>query len=227
MATLTLNFSLKPHSKVNVYIDGELKKTVSSVEQTKFNIDNGRHAVRLVQYRGKNENSAAALGGVPWFAGGTFLNGDGTKSSHLIPWRATVYYSECEFDIDIQGDVTTAVLSATEKERGFIGIDNHYLSLKIGSTSGAQVENLTVKPLSKEQNDRFLLWQRLILLLTYIPLLAIIIWQAALALSNLNSPVMFGIIGKHYILLPVLLTAIMIMRIIYFLRKMERKNRSD
>ncbi|GEM_PF-4072872 len=227
MSTLTLNFSLKPHSKVNVYIDGELQKTVSSVEQTRFNIENGRHSVRLVQYRGKNEYSAAALGAVPYFAGGSFLNGDGTKSSHLIPWRATVYYCECEFDIDIQGDVTTAVLSSTEKHRGFIGIDNHYLSLKIGSTSGAQVENLTVKPLSEEQNNRFFFWQRLILLLTYLPLFAIVIWQAALALANLNSSVMFGVIGKYYILLPVLLTAVMIMRIIYFLRKMQTKNRSD
>ena len=134
MATLTLNFSLKPHSKVNIYIDEKLVDTARKSDTKRLSVSEGEHSVRLVQYRGKNENSPCAFGAVPYFAGGTLLNGDGTKSSHLIPWRTTVHYFECTFSVKISGDASIAILANVEKKRGFIGIDNHFLSLRLDNS---------------------------------------------------------------------------------------------
>lgn len=219
MPIFTLDFSLKPHSKVNIYLDNRYMQTAKTGDQIKLTVDSGRHSLRLVQFRGKNERSAAAVGAVPYFAGGSSLNGDGTKSSHMLPWRATVYYCECEFDAYIVGDASVSILSSVEKRRGFIGIDNHFLSLKVGTSSGAEISNITVKSPDEGQQRRFNMWQRIILMLTYMPILVLVIWQTAVAVFNWSAPVMFGITGKYYILLPVLLALFMLIRIIYFLRK--------
>ncbi len=221
MPTLTLNFSLKPRSKVNVYADGKLCKTVSSGEQARLDLTEGKHSLRLVQFRGKKEDSASSFGAVPYFGGGTSLNGDGTKSAHILPWRATVYHCECEFDVTLSGDASVAVLSTVEKERGFIGIDNSFISLKIGSADGVDVENVTLSTVDGETENRFNMYQRMILLLTYIPLFLIIVWQTAVAIIHWNEPALFMLHGKFSILLPIVLTVIMLARIIHFLRKIK------
>lgn len=221
MPLFTLNFSLKRHSKVNIYLDGKYISMAKTNDSVKLTVDSGRHSLRLVQYRGKNERSAAAVGAIPYFSGGSSLNGDGTKSQHLLPWRATVHYCECEFDADITGDASVSILSSVEKRRGFIGIDNHFISLKVGTSSGAEIGNVTVKSLDGKQQRRFNMWQRIILLLTYLPIFVLVVWQTEVAVTNWSAPATFGIMGKYYILLPVLLALLVLIRIIFFLRKMH------
>lgn len=222
MPTLTLNFSLKAHSKVNIYIDGKLADTARKSDTKRLSVSEGEHSVRLVQYRGRGENSPCAFGAVPYFAGGTMLNGDGTKSSHLIPWRATVHYFECSFSVKISGDASIAVLANVEKKRGFIGIDNNFLSLRIGTVSGTEIENFTSTELNKKQLGRFKGYQRLILLMTYLPALLIVAWQYIIAFSSWNKPAHFGIVGRIYVIIPSVILAVVIFRIIFFLRKMRK-----
>ena len=222
MPTLTLNFSLKAHSKVNIYIDGKLADTARKSDTKRISVLEGEHSVRLVQYRGRGENSPCAFGAVPYFAGGTMLNGDGTKSSHLIPWRATVHYFECSFSVKISGDASIAVLANVEKKRGFIGIDNNFLSLRIGTVSGTEIENFTSTELNKKQLDRFKGYQRLILLMTYLPALLIVAWQYIIAFSSWDSPAHFGIVGRVYVIIPSVILSVVILRIISFLRKMRK-----
>ena len=222
MPTLTLNFSLKAHSKVNIYIDGKLADTARKSDTKRLSVLEGEHSVRLVQYRGRGENSPCAFGAVPYFAGGTMLNGDGTKSSHLIPWRATVHYFECSFSVKISGDASIAVLANVEKKRGFIGIDNHFLSLRLGTVSGAEIENYISSELNKKQLGRFKGYQRLILLMTYLPALLIVAWQYIIAFSSWDSPAHFGIVGRIYVIIPSLILSVVILRIISFLRKMRK-----
>ena len=222
MATLTLNFSLKPHSKVNIYIDEKLVDTARKSDTKRLSVSEGEHSVRLVQYRGKDENSPCAFGAVPYFAGGTLLNGDGTKSSHLIPWRATVHYFKCAFSVKISGDASIAILANVEKKRGFIGIDNHFLSLRLGTVSGAEIENYTPIEPDKKQLGRFKGYQRLILLMTYIPALIIVAWQYIIAFSSWDAPAHFGIVGRVYVIIPSVILAIVILRIALFLRKMRK-----
>ena len=222
MATLTLNFSLKPHSKVNIYIDEKLVDTARKSDTKRLSVSEGEHSVRLVQYRGKDENSPCAFGAVPYFAGGTLLNGDGTKSSHLIPWRATVHYFKCAFSVKISGDASIAILANVEKQRSFIGIDNHFLSLRLGTVSGAEIENYTPIEPDKKQLGRFKGYQRLILLMTYIPALIIVAWQYIIAFSSWDSPAHFGIVGRVYVIIPSVILSVVILRIISFLRKMRK-----
>ena len=222
MATLTLNFSLKLHSKVNIYIDEKLVDTARKSDTKRISVSEGEHSVRLVQYRGKDENSPCAFGAVPYFAGGTLLNGDGTKSSHLIPWRATVHYFKCAFSVKISGDASIAILANVEKKRGFIGIDNHFLSLRLGTVSGAEIENYISSELNKKQLGRFKCYQRLILLMTYIPVLVIVAWQYIIAFSSWDAPAHFGIVGRVYVIIPSVIMAIVILRITLFLRKMRK-----
>ena len=222
MATLTLNFSLKPHSKVNIYIDEKLVDTARKSDTKRLSVSEGEHSVRLVQYRGKNENSPCAFGAVPYFAGGTLLNGDGTKSSHLIPWRATVHYFKCAFSVKISGDASIAILANVEKKRGFIGIDNHFLSLRLGTVSGTEIENFTSIELNKKQVSRFKGYQRLILLMTYLPALLIVAWQYIIAFLSWDSPAHFGIVGRIYVIIPSVILSVVILRIISFLRKMRK-----
>ena len=222
MATLTLNFSLKPHSKVNIYIDEKLVDTARKSDTKRLSVSEGEHSVRLVQYRGKNENSPCAFGAVPYFAGGTLLNGDGTKSSHLIPWRATVHYFKCAFSVKISGDASIAILTNVEKKRGFIGIDNHFLSLRPGTVSGTEIENYTPIEPDKKQLGRFKGYQRLILLMTYIPALIIVAWQYIIAFSSWDAPAHFGIVGRVYVIIPSVILAVVILRIALFLRKMRK-----
>ena len=222
MATLTLNFSLKPHSKVNIYIDEKLVDTARKSDTKRLSVSEGEHSVRLVQYRGKDENSPCAFGAVPYFAGGTLLNGDGTKSSHLIPWRATVHYFKCAFSVKISGDASIAILANVEKQRSFIGIDNHFLSLRLGTVSGAEIENYISSELNKKQLGRFKCYQRLILLMTYIPVLVIVAWQYIIAFSSWDAPAHFGIVGRVYVIIPSVILAIVILRIALFLRKMRK-----
>ncbi len=219
MPILTLNFSLKKHSKVNIYLDGELCGTAKENEQKKLSFTVGKHTLRLVQFRGKNERSPLAVGAMPYFGGGTYLNGDGTKSSHLIPWRATVHYCECSLDFTADGDCAIAVLSATEKERGCIGIDNRFIRLKIGTVNGAETENVTVADLGDTEKRRFKKWQRIILALTYLPLFAIIVWQTVVAFTHWSTPAIINIHGKFSIILPIVLFAVMVARIIHFSKK--------
>ncbi len=220
MPVLTLNFSLKPHSKVNVYLDGKLCCTAVGNDRKKLDVSTEKHNLRLVQFRGKNERSPLAFGALPYLGGGASLNGDGTKSTHLIPWRATVYYCECTLDFDIQTDGAIAVLSAVDKQRGFIGVDNSFIRLKIGTAENVDIENVSVADFGGREEKRFKLWQRIILLLTYIPLLAIIIWQTVVAFTHWSTPAIFSIHGKYSIILPVILTIIMCARIIHFSRKL-------
>ena len=220
MPTLTLNFSLKKHSKVNIYLDDKLCGTVKENDQKRLDFSGGKHTLRFVQYRGKTERSPLAVGAMPYFGGGTSLNGDGTKSGHLIPWRATVHYCECTLDFTAEGDCTMAVLSVTEKERGCIGIDNHFITLKIGTVTGAETENITVTDLGDTEKSRFKRWQRIILCLTYLPLLAIIVWQTVVAFTHWSTPAIINIHGKFSLILPIILTAVMIGRIIYFSKKL-------
>lgn len=222
MATLTLNFSLKPHSKVNIYIDEKLVDTARKSDTKRISVSEGEHSVRLVQYRGKDENSPCAFGAVPYFAGGTLLNGDGTKSSHLIPWRATVHYFKCAFSVKISGDASIAILANVEKKRGFIGIDNHFLSLRLGTVSGTEIENYTPIEPDEKQLGRFKGYQRLILLMTYIPALIIVAWQYIIAFSSWDAPAHFGIVGRVYVIIPSVILAIVILRIALFLRKMRK-----
>ena len=222
MATLTLNFSLKPHSKVNIYIDEKLVDTARKSDTKRPSVSEGEHSVRLVQYRGKDENSPCAFGAVPYFAGGTLLNGDGTKSSHLIPWRATVHYFKCAFSVKISGDASIAILANVEKKRSFIGIDNHFLSLRLGTVSGTEIENYTLFEPDKKQLGRFKGYQRLILLMTYIPVLIIVAWQYIIAFSSWDAPAHFGIVGRVYVIIPSVILAIVILRITLFLRKMRK-----
>ena len=222
MAELTLNFSLKPHSKVNIYIDGKLADTARKSDTKRITVSAGEHSVRLVQYRGKRENSPCAFGAVPYFAGGTLLNGDGTKSSHLIPWRATVHYFECAFSVTISGDASIAVLANVEKKRGFIGIDNHFLSLKLGTVSGTEIENYTSSELDKKQRGHVNFYQRIILLLTYIPALIIVAWQYIVGFSSWDAPARFGIVGRVYVIIPSVILAVVILRITHFLLKMRK-----
>ena len=222
MATLTLNFSLKPHSKVNIYIDEKLVDTARKSDTKRLSVSEGEHSVRLVQYRGKDENSPCAFGAVPYFAGGTLLNGDGTKSSHLIPWRTTVHYFKCAFSVKISGDASIAILANVEKKRGFIGIDNHFLSLRLGTVSGAEIENYTPIEPDKKQLGRFKGYQRLILLMTYIPALIIVAWQYIIAFSSWDAPAHFGIVGRVYVIIPSVILAVVILRIALFLRKMRK-----
>ena len=222
MATLTLNFSLKPHSKVNIYIDEKLVDTARKSDTKRISVSEGEHSVRLVQYRGKDENSPCAFGAVPYFAGGTLLNGDGTKSSHLIPWRATVHYFKCAFSVKISGDASIAILANVEKKRGFIGIDNHFLSLRLGTVSGTEIENYTPIEPDEKQLGRFKGYQRLILLMTYIPALIIVAWQYIIAFSSWDAPAHFGIVGRVYVIIPSVILAVVILRIALFLRKMRK-----
>ena len=222
MATLTLNFSLKPHSKVNIYIDEKLVDTARKSDTKRLSVTEGKHSIRLVQYRGKGENSPCAFGAVPYFAGGTLLNGDGTKSSHLIPWRATVHYFECAFSITISGDASIAVLANVEKKRSFIGIDNHFLSLRLGTVLGTEIENYTSSELDKKQRSRINFYQRLILLMTYIPAFVIVAWQYIIAFSSWDAPAHFGIVGRIYVIIPSVILAVVILRITLFLRKKRK-----
>ena len=222
MPILTFNFSLKAHSKVNIYIDGKLVDTARKSDTKRISVSKGEHSVRLVQYRGRGENSPCAFGAVPYFAGGTMLNGDGTKSSHLIPWRATVHYFECNFSVNISGDSSIAVLANVEKKRSFIGIDNHFLSLRIGTVSGTEIENFTSIELNKKQVSRFKGYQRLILLMTYLPALLIVAWQYIIAFLSWDSPAHFGIVGRVYVIIPSVILSVVILRIISFLRKMRK-----
>ncbi len=227
MPILTLNFSLKPHSKVNVYLDGDFKLTAKASEQVRLETEKGRHRIRLVQFRGRNENSPSAFGAVPYFGGGTMLNGDGTKSPHLIPWRATAHYCKCEFSAEIDTDCSVAVLSTVEKRRGFIGVDNLFVALRIGTADKTEPVDISTIGLDKAGKKRFYAWQRAILLMTYLPVLALAVWQLAVALSNMNSPIMFGITGRYYIAFPILIFAVMLLRIAFFLKRLKREQKFD
>ena len=207
---------------MNIYIDEKLFDTARKSDTKRLSVSEGEHSVRLVQYRGKDENSPCAFGAVPYFAGGTLLNGDGTKSSHLIPWRATVHYFECTFSVTISGDASIAILANVEKKRGFIGIDNHFLSLRLGTVSGTEIENYTPIEPDKKQLGRFKGYQRLILLMTYIPALIIVAWQYIIAFSSWDAPAHFGIVGRVYVIIPSVILAVVILRIALFLRKMRK-----
>ena len=53
MPTLTLNFSLKKHSKVNIYLDDKLCGTVKENDQKRLDFSGGKHTLRVVRDRAK------------------------------------------------------------------------------------------------------------------------------------------------------------------------------